>query len=75
MTTTRYRLIQLADIFTALCTILVMWNHAGNRTWWLLYAASSVVFVALMAYKRLPGWAIAGIIFFGIGVRNFIVGV
>jgi hypothetical protein len=51
-----------------------MWNHAGSRNWWLLYAMSSVVFVALMVYKRLPGWAIAGIIFFGIGVRNYWVG-
>jgi hypothetical protein len=67
-------LISIADIFTAVVTVLVMWNHAGSRNWWLLYAASSIIFVALMAYKRLPGWAIAGVIFFCIGIRNFIVG-
>lgn len=68
-------LIKTADFSTALCTILVMWNHAGSRNWWLLYAASSVVFIGLMAYKRLPGWAIAGVIFFCIGIRNYFVGV
>lgn len=67
-------LIYLLDFISAAITVLVMWNHNKHRNWWLLYCVGSMLFFGLMVYKWVPFWAIASVIFFGVGVKNYLKG-
>jgi hypothetical protein len=64
-------ILRILDILSAIITILVMYNHSKHRNWWLLYCVGSLIFVGLMFHALVYGWAIAGTIMFGIGIKNY----
>lgn len=67
-------LIRICDIVSAGSLILALNMVTTDHRWWLFYAATNIIFMVVAVYKKLPGWAVAGLILFVTGIRNYFIG-
>ena len=65
----------ILDIVSAITVIVTLNLVQRYNKMWLGYAIGAFLFTLVMAYSKLPGMTIMGLVLTGTGIKNYIKGV
>ncbi len=67
-------LIKILDILASVLTVVSLNLVVKSYKYWLLYILSSIFFITVCFYNKIPGLTLMGCFLLMTGIRNYIVG-
>jgi len=67
-------LMRIVDILAAILTVISLNLVSKHYKWWLLYIVSTIFYLIVVIYNKIPGLTILGIFLFITGIKNYMLG-
>ena len=69
------KLFAILDVVSAICVVVTLNLVQRYNRAWLGYAIGAFLFTLVMAYSRLPGMTLMGVVLTVTGIKNYLKGI